>query len=295
MSFPYLVSIRLMVYNHEDYIHEAIEGILNQKTNFLVEVVIGDDFSTDRSLELIRAYQNTRTIHFKILERKIGDQYWKKRQELGRLYNFINIVENCSGKYIALLDGDDYWTDPYKLQKQVDFLEANQDYNLVGHHAINSKQEKLGNFDKDTFTFDTIYFRNIRIPTASLVFRNNLEISDWFYKIYGGDRALIYLNSVKGKIKILPFDGSFYRIHAGGVEQLYKKDKFKYPIRCINEEIIYYHLINKLPKGFFLFKKIIKYHFYIIAYSIIKIRIDYFFKTFFSLLLFLIIRKVSIK
>lgn len=295
MSFPYTVSVRLMVYNHESYIREAIDSILKQKTNFLIEVVIGDDFSTDKSLEIIREYQDTANIHFKILDRKVGGEYWQNRQKLGRLYNFINIVENCTGKYIALLDGDDYWTDPFKLQKQVDFLETNQEYNLVGHHIINSFKEKSGNFDKDTFSFDDIYYRNLRIPTASLVFRNNLEIPDWFFKIYGGDRALIYLNSIKGKIKILSFTGSFYRIHANGIEQLYKKEKFKYPIRCINEEIIYYHMIKKLPKGIRIYKKIIKYHVYILAYSFIKIRIDYFFKVLFSLLLFLTIKKVKIE
>ena len=295
MSFPYMVSVRLMVYNHESYIREAIDSILKQKINFLVEVVIGDDFSTDKSLEIIREYQDTANINFKILDRKVGGEYWQNRQKLGRLYNFINIVENCTGKYIALLDGDDYWTDSFKLQKQVNFLEDNQDYNLVGHHAVNSNQEKIGNFDEDIFSFGDIYYRNLRIPTASLVFRNNLEIPDWFFKIYGGDRALIYLNSIKGKIKILSFTGSFYRIHAFGIEQLYKKEKFKYPIRCINEEIIYYHLIKKLPKGIRIFKKILKYHFYILAYSFIKIRIDYFFKALFSLLLFLTIKKVKIE
>ena len=128
MNHSYLVSVRLMVYNHESFIDQAIEGILKQKTNFLVEVVIGDDFSTDKSLEIIRKYQNTATVHFKILERKVGDDYWKNRQKLGRLHNFYNIIENCTAKYIALLDGDDYWTDPFKLQKQVDFLKANPDY-----------------------------------------------------------------------------------------------------------------------------------------------------------------------
>jgi len=111
-----------MVYNQEEFIDEAMKGIMMQKTDFKVEVVVGDDFSTDKTLELIRKYENTENIHIKILDRKKGDAYWTKRQAKGRLYNFINIIENCSGKYIALLDGDDYWTDPAKLQKQFDLL-----------------------------------------------------------------------------------------------------------------------------------------------------------------------------
>src|SRR5690606_15395238 len=122
MSINYTVSVRLMTFNHAPFIREAIESILMQKTNFFVEVVVGDDFSTDSTLDILKQYESTENIHIKILERRIGDQYWQKRQRHGRFYNFYSILENCNGKYIALLDGDDYWTDPLKLQKQIDFL-----------------------------------------------------------------------------------------------------------------------------------------------------------------------------
>jgi glycosyltransferase involved in cell wall biosynthesis len=172
-----------MVFNHESYIREAIEGILKQKTTFLIEVVVGDDFSTDNSLEIIREYKNTTHIHFKILERKIGDDYWQNRQKIGRLYNFCNIIENCSGKYIALLDGDDFWTDPYKLQKQVDFLEANPEYvgcfhkikallgdSLVEDKGIEQRFEKVG--DKNKITRLDLLEQGNFIHTCSFIFRN---------------------------------------------------------------------------------------------------------------------------
>src|SRR5690606_33947270 len=127
MSINYTVSVRLMTFNHAPFIREAIESILMQKTNFFVEVVVGDDFSTDSTLDILKQYESTDNIHIKILNRKKGDEYWFKRQERGRSYNFQNILENCTGKYVALLDGDDYWIDPLKLQKQVDFLEENPD------------------------------------------------------------------------------------------------------------------------------------------------------------------------
>lgn len=285
-----IVSISCITYNHASYIRECLDSFLMQKTTFPFEILINDDCSTDGTKEIIEEYAaKYPDIIFPMFQTE--NQYSKGIRGMMARFNF----PRSRGKYLALCEGDDYWTDSYKLQKQVDFLEANKDYNLVGHHAVNSYQKKLGIFEKDTFIFDEIYYRNLRIPTASLVFKNNLEIPDWIFKVYGGDRALIYLNSIKGKIKILPFLGSFYRIHSGGIEQTFKQEKFKYPIRCINEEIIYYQLIKKLPKRTRIFKKIIKYHFYILVYSIIKFRVRYFFSAMNSLLLFLTIQKVKIE
>ena len=205
MTQPYLVSVRLMVYNHEPYIREAIEGILKQRTNFLVEVVIGDDFSTDKSLEIIREYENTSNIHFKILERKVGDEYWVNRQKLGRLHNFYNIIENCTGKYIALLDGDDYWTDPLKLQKQADFLEENQEYagcfhkikalmgdKIVEDIDIENRYDKVKVKDKIT-RMDLLQEGNF-IHSCSFMYRNiDFVFSDELTQSPVGD-ILFFLN-----------------------------------------------------------------------------------------------------
>ena len=124
-----------MTYNHGEFIKEAMNGIMMQETSFPIEVVVGDDFSTDNTLNIIREFSNTENIDIHILDRPRGEDYDLKRQELGRLYNFQNIIENCKGKYIAILDGDDYWTDPLKLQKQVDFLENNKAYSIITHAA----------------------------------------------------------------------------------------------------------------------------------------------------------------
>jgi glycosyltransferase involved in cell wall biosynthesis len=121
ISPEYKLSVRLMTYMHEPFIKQAMNVIMMQKTDFKIEVVVGDDFSTDQTLEIIKSYKNTESIDVKILKREKGDEYWQKRQKLGRVYNFSNISENCIGKYIDLLDVDDYWKDPLKLQKQVDF------------------------------------------------------------------------------------------------------------------------------------------------------------------------------
>lgn len=227
MIHEYLVSVRLMVYNHELYIREAIEGILKQNTNFLVEVVIGDDFSTDKSLEIIREYKNTTNIHFKILERKRGDEYWQNRQKLGRLHNFYNILKNCTGKYIALLDGDDYWTDPLKLQKQVDFLEANQDYAgcfhkinaLMGNNIfedvdIEKRYEKVN--DKAKITRLDLLREGNFIHTCSFMFRNKSFIfSDEIQKSPVGDIIFFLDVCSNGYLKRIDDYMSVYRRGTG--------------------------------------------------------------------------------
>ena len=222
MSYPYLVSIRLMVYNHESYIRETMDGILKQKTNFIVEVVIGDDFSTDKSLEIIREYQSTSTIHFKILERNVGDDYWQNRQKLGRLHNFYNIIDNCTGKYIALLDGDDYWTDSYKLQKQVDFLDKNAEYVLCFHKVGILKTDGIITEDfitkvpENYDTINTLAKLGNYIHTPSVVFRNKfLKLPEEFTLAPFGDYFIYMILAQYGKLKYIEDKMAVYRIGVG--------------------------------------------------------------------------------
>lgn len=135
MDSYFKVSVRLMCYNQEKYIAQAMDGIMMQKVDFPVEVVVGDDFSQDSTLSIVRSYSDTKWIKVRILKREVGDAYWTERQKRGRLYNYYDILKNCKGEYIALLDGDDYWTDPYKLQKQVQFLERNSGYAICSHEV----------------------------------------------------------------------------------------------------------------------------------------------------------------
>ena len=258
----YKLSVRLMTYMHADFVDMALKGILDQKTNFPVEIIVGDDFSTDDTLEKVRNFKNTENIHIRILERRAGDKYSQDRKKNGRLHNFKNIIDNCSGEYIALLDGDDYWTDPYKLQKQVDFLDKNLDYNLVGHYAKAIFLEKnqstvVGRHAKDTYQYAEIAHKNLRIPTATIVYRNNIKFPEWFYEIYGGDRALIFLNAEKGKLKILDFVGSVYNIHSNGIEQNFKRDKVKFAFRNIREDFVYFRQVSLRKSKLMLKKKIL--------------------------------------
>lgn len=239
MINPYLVSIRLMLYNHEPYIREAIEGILKQRTNFLVEVVIGDDFSTDKSLEIIREYENTSNIHFKILERKVGDEYWLNRQKLGRLHNFYDIIENCTGKYIALLDGDDYWTDPLKLQKQAEFLEENQEYagcfhkikasfgdSLVEDTAIEKRYDKVK--DKAKITRMDLLQEGNFIHSCSFMFRNkSFVFSDELIQSPVGDILFFLTICSNGHLKRIDEYMGVYRRGTGVYSSLSSVEMYK--------------------------------------------------------------------
>lgn len=121
-----LVSISCITYNQANYIREAIEGFLMQKTTFPFEIIIHDDASTDGTDQIIREYElKYPNLIFPVYQKE--NQWSKGIKRI--LITFVFPI--CKGKYIAFCEGDDYWTDPFKLQKQVDFLESNTDYGLV--------------------------------------------------------------------------------------------------------------------------------------------------------------------
>ena len=129
-----MVSVCCITYNHAKYIRDAIEGFLNQKTTFLFEILIHDDASTDNTAQIIREYElQYPQLIFPIYQKE--NQFSKGNSNNTLKFN----VPRARGKYIALCEGDDYWTDPNKLQKQVNFLETNPDYSLCcgGFETLN--------------------------------------------------------------------------------------------------------------------------------------------------------------
>lgn len=128
MKKEILVSVNCLAYNHADYIAEAIEGFLMQKTDFNFEILIHDDASSDRTAEVIRQYEEKFPDVIKPIYQK--ENQFSKGVEVGYLNE-----SRAKGKYIALCEGDDYWTDPYKLQKQVNYMEARPECSLCVHAA----------------------------------------------------------------------------------------------------------------------------------------------------------------
>ena len=117
-----MLHVWMLTYNHERFINQAIESYLMQKTTFRTHLFIGEDCSTDRTAEIVREYSE-----------KYPDKITAmiNHKNIGIVRNNVNVLSHCTAPYIALLEGDDYWTDPYKLQKQVDFLENNPEYGMV--------------------------------------------------------------------------------------------------------------------------------------------------------------------
>lgn len=210
-----LVSICCITYNHENYIRECIEGFLIQKTTFAVEIIIHDDASTDGTANIIKEYKKKHPyLIFPIYQKE--NQYLKKQ---GSIFARFVFPQAC-GKYIALCEGDDYWTDPMKLQKQVDFLERNPLISLVFHNAVVKYLNKEKNdhpfvsqYSKEFFKGEDVLKQWI-IPTASMVFRNVLsdQIPEFLIKATHGDLALqLYLSSF-GDFALINQKMSVYRL-----------------------------------------------------------------------------------
>lgn len=138
-----LVSINCITYNHEKYIADAIESFLMQTTNFNIEILIHDDASTDSTAEIIREYEVKYPDLIKPIYQK-ENQYSK-----GNSVNRINI-KRAKGKYIALCEGDDYWLDPYKLQKQVDYMEKHPECSLCVHggEVVTAAEKKTISYNR---------------------------------------------------------------------------------------------------------------------------------------------------
>lgn len=122
------VSVLFITYNHEEYLRQSLDGILMQKTNFDYEIVVGEDCSTDNTREILKEYAEKYPDKFVLLFRE---------KNFGRpTMNVYDTGMHCQGEYIAFLEGDDYWTDENKLQKQVDFLDANKEYMGCTHTCL---------------------------------------------------------------------------------------------------------------------------------------------------------------
>jgi len=168
-----LVSISCITYNHENFIRDAIEGFLMQKTTFPVEILVHDDASTDKTASIVREYEEQYPHLIKPIY-QTENQYSKRDGSIDRIQR-----GRARGKYVALCEGDDYWTDPLKLQKQVDFLENNPDYGLVHtNFVINNtktgkKQINNGHFLSD-HSLEEYLVGNFHIATLTTCFRKDL-------------------------------------------------------------------------------------------------------------------------
>ena len=210
-----LVSISCLTYNHAPYIKQTIDGFLMQKTNFDFEILIHDDASNDGTAKIIQEYESKYPNLIKPIYQK--ENQWSKGRKGSAVFNF----PRAKGKYIAMCEGDDYWTDPLKLQKQVDFLEENEDIIACGTQFNQLKNDIL---IKTKPTTNTRFFNHYdvisgyKISTLTTLFRNNFIIPNYFNKCNFGDLSLyLYITKNKKEIALLPINTAVYRIHKGGI------------------------------------------------------------------------------
>jgi len=218
------LSVLVMTYNHREYISEALDGILMQKTDFDFEILIGEDDSDDGTREICREYAAKYPDRIRLFLNDRKNVIYIDGKPTGR-WNFINLFKHARGKYIAWCEGDDYWTDPYKLQKQVDFLDQKPDFVICFHHVdwlINGQLKRntyLPPTSKGYYTADDLFMHDNFMRTCSVVFRNGLfdELPEWFYHIPYGDIAMHVLNAQHGKIGYIDETMGVYRVHSGGI------------------------------------------------------------------------------
>lgn len=226
LSLPFL-SVVVCTYNHEKYIAKCLDSIITQKTTFTFEVILGEDESSDDTRKICIAYAKSNSNIITLFLRFRKDAIYIKNNPTG-LFNFSENLKSAQGKYIALCDGDDYWTDPLKLQKQVDFLEAHPD--CVGCFHNSQMVDENGNLIREEYYQKTnkAYFNQedalktlkSSYSTASLVFRREAimkELED--FKKIGSDFILDILLTKHGLLHYIDENMSAYRIHSGGIWQ----------------------------------------------------------------------------
>lgn len=240
-----LLSILCITYNHDKFISEAIDSWLKQKINFKIEIIIGDDCSTDNTVLEIKKYLKSNN-HIKLIERSMN---------IGFMNNFIDTYKQCNGKYIAICEGDDYWSDKNKLQMQVDFLENNKNYVLTHTNVFTLNNEnKLSQLKPDNYCSKNNIYNKNEISTLTAVFRNfKIDFSEKWSEFLMADWPLWINLSEKGQFKYFDKKTGVYRINEIGVWQNGWKDKVGSE-RLLNEvEVLNYFLIKHSDK-----KKIIQ-------------------------------------
>lgn len=214
------LSIMMLSYNHEKYIERAIQSVLDQEHNYNYELIISDDNSTDNTREIILDFKNR---YPAIIKTQFSEQ------NIGSTKNGLKTLKLCTGQYIAILDGDDYWTYPKKIAIQIDFLDKNPDYSLSCHRFNTyNEQTKEMSLDKCPHLFSDntdgidvnteLFFMNWVTQTLTTVFRRELlDFKQFETYNFFRDTHLYFQLLQKGKGYVHNFFGGVYNIHEGGI------------------------------------------------------------------------------
>lgn len=297
------VSIFVLTYNQELFIGQTIESILMQKTDFKYQLVIGEDFSTDKTRIICEEFAEKYPKKIKLLK--------SLDSNIGLISNYMRTIKECDGKYIAICDGDDYWIDEFKLQKQVDILEANPDCSIVYTKVKRlfpdgEIKESIVKNRKQVTTFEDLVHDNF-IPSVSVLFRNKqnvMKLPDWIINFPYGDwptylwtikdsesiyfldqTTAVYRMGIGESFKIRKVNSDIVKVNIGILEKMLNDSSFKKHLKIITEVIrekeinlmSSFNREKKYLKGFWLFLqnifknshkgKVIKMYFYSIRKS----------------------------
>lgn len=212
------VSVITITYGHEKYIEETLDGVLMQRYDGSVEFIIANDNSPDKTDVVVKDYLANNKIpeNFEV-------KYTSHNKNKGMMHNFIWALQHASGDYIAICEGDDYWTDPLKLQKQVAFLESHEEFSIVSGKAQILKEDKLEDILGDPLNKKDYYFTDFftknNLITCTTLFRKTKINFESLENVYFGDWMLYcnILSEHKGKkAKVLDQIFAHYRMHSGG-------------------------------------------------------------------------------
>lgn len=239
---PPLVSVSMICYNAEMYITAAIEGVLNQKVNFPIELVIGDDCSRDKTREICETFEQNYPHIIRLLPVEAN---------LGIGANTARTLGNCRGKYIAICDGDDIWVDPLKLKRQVDFLEKKPEYGVVytdvetisetGEPLFDPEQEAIRKMYAEGAVFVNLLGANF-INNSTSAFRREL-ISDLHIST---DRSYLIPDHIRwlhiaarARVHFMNYKSTFYRKHTSGLSIAVPPDKIRGNRRALRRSYYY--------------------------------------------------------
>src|ERR1043165_4327729 len=220
---PPKVSVLITTYNQEKLISQAVNSVLSQEVNFSYEIVIGEDASSDRTREIVVELGRQHPQKVRGLLRDPGEA--DRHIGLAGKINYLTTLRACRGEYIANLDGDDYFTSPHKLQRQINFLETHPECVICFHNVAaiyedgSSGPEKLCPANQKEITgIEELLWGNF-IPACSIMYRREplVEIPDWFLTAKMGDWPLNILKAQHGKIGYIDKVMAAYRVHAGAI------------------------------------------------------------------------------
>jgi glycosyltransferase involved in cell wall biosynthesis len=208
------ISVAIISYRHEKFVRQTLDGVAMQQFSGTMEIVIGDDLSPDGTRAILEEfaadYPNVKLLFHP--------------RNLGMVGNWISVLDACTGRYVAVCEGDDFWTDPLKLQRQFDFMEYNPEYSMCWHpvEVLSEGVERPHPYaeSKEVSDIHDIILNHF-IPTCSLMFRNGLipEWPEWIFKAMSFDIGIQLLIAIHGKVKRLDFLMASYRQHPEGISK----------------------------------------------------------------------------